>query len=124
MPSARAPRQGGSTRSLRRPMADPGGILGEIVVAKRREAKERLAATSLESLRARAVPTKRSLKASLVRPGARFVFEVKRRSPSLGMLAPGVDAAEVAQAYCGAADAISVLIDQAFFGGSLEDLAR
>jgi indole-3-glycerol phosphate synthase/phosphoribosylanthranilate isomerase len=68
-------------------------------------------------------PTRRSLRAALARPGARFIMEVKKASPSEGAIRPGVDVGEQAGAYRGAADAISVLTDGPFFGGSLADLA-
>jgi indole-3-glycerol phosphate synthase/phosphoribosylanthranilate isomerase len=49
-------------------------------------------------------------------------MEVKRASPSEGMLREAADPAALARAYRGAADAVSVLIDTPFFGGSLADL--
>ncbi|MEA3063943.1 MAG: indole-3-glycerol phosphate synthase / phosphoribosylanthranilate isomerase, partial [Sphingomonadales bacterium] len=55
--------------------------------------------------------------------GARFVMEVKRGSPSGGAIRPGADAGALARAYRGAADAISVLTDAPYFGGSLDDIA-
>jgi indole-3-glycerol phosphate synthase/phosphoribosylanthranilate isomerase len=98
------------------------GVLGEIVARKRVDVAARLAGVALEALRERAQPTRRSLKAALARPGARFIMEVKRVSPSEGALRKAVDPAEMARAYHGAADAISVLTDTPYFGGSLEDL--
>jgi indole-3-glycerol phosphate synthase / phosphoribosylanthranilate isomerase len=95
-------------------MAD---LLAAIVARKRIDVAARLGGASLA-----AVPTRRSLKAALARPGARFVMEVKKASPSAGRLS-GADAATQARAYAGAADAISVLTDGPFFGGSLDDLA-
>lgn len=95
------------------------GVLGEILARKRSDVAARLPACPLDA----AEPTRRSLKAVLARPGARFIMEVKRSSPSLGGLRPRADAAALARAYRGAADAISVLTDAPFFGGSLEDLA-
>jgi len=51
------------------------------------------------------------------------ISEIKRRSPSKGELAPGLDAAELAQQYeRGGAACLSVLTDVDFFGGSIEDL--
>ncbi len=104
-------------------MRDPGGVLGEIVARKRADVAARLGHCTLDELRAAAQPTGRSLRAALARPGARFVMEVKRASPSAGSLAAGADPAAVARAYRGAADAISVLTDTPYFGGSLADLA-
>jgi indole-3-glycerol phosphate synthase / phosphoribosylanthranilate isomerase len=98
------------------------GVLGEIVRRKRADVAERLGGTSLAELAARAEPTRRSLAAALARPGARFIMEVKRASPSGGSIRAGADPAAYARFYAGAADAISVLTDAPFFGGSLADL--
>ena len=98
------------------------GVLGEIIARKRADVATRFAGVRLEDLRAEAEPTRRSLIAALARPGARFVMEVKRASPSQGELRPEVDPAAMARAYRGAADAISVLTDGPYFGGSFDDL--
>lgn len=51
------------------------------------------------------------------------IAEVKRRSPSKGDLAAGLDPAVIAQDYeRGGAACISVLTDEQFFGGSADDL--
>jgi indole-3-glycerol phosphate synthase / phosphoribosylanthranilate isomerase len=104
-------------------MAEATGILGEIVERKKIDVAARLSGADLGSLRAGAEPTRRSLKAALARPGARFIMEVKRASPSQGALRSGADPAAIASAYRGAADAVSVLTDTPYFGGSLDDLA-
>lgn len=103
-------------------MRDPGGVLGEIVARKRTDVAERLKGRGLEDLRAEAHPTTRSLAAALSRPGARFVMEMKRTSPSKGASA-GHEPGAVARAYSGVADAVSVLTDTPYFGGSFADLA-
>ncbi|HYW17404.1 MAG TPA: bifunctional indole-3-glycerol-phosphate synthase TrpC/phosphoribosylanthranilate isomerase TrpF [Allosphingosinicella sp.] len=99
-------------------MAETSGILAEIVARKRVDVAARLGGFGLDS----AEPTRLSLRAALARPGARFIMEVKRGSPSGGAIRPGADAATLARAYRGAADSISVLTDAPYFGGSLEDL--
>jgi len=98
------------------------GVLGEIVARKRIDVAQRLARRSLDSLREAARPTSRSLRAALAQPGARFIMEVKRVSPSQGSLRAEVDPRAIARAYRGAADGISVLTDTPYFGGSLDDL--
>ena len=104
-------------------MADPGGVLGEIVARKRADVVARFGSVTLDELRGRTEPTRRSFKAALARPGARFVMEVKRASPSAGSLRAEADPAALARAYRGAADALSVLTDAPYFGGSHADLA-
>jgi indole-3-glycerol phosphate synthase/phosphoribosylanthranilate isomerase len=104
-------------------MLEPGGVLGEIVARKAKDVAERLSGRSLDDLRAKAEPTTRSLRAALARPGARFIMEVKRTSPSQGELRAAADPVAIARAYRGAADAISVLTDGPYFGGSFEDLS-
>lgn len=53
------------------------------------------------------------------------VAEVKRRSPSAGVIRGDLDPVAYASAYqAGGAVAVSVLTEEAHFGGSLEDLAR
>jgi indole-3-glycerol phosphate synthase/phosphoribosylanthranilate isomerase len=93
-------------------MAD---VLARIVTRKRSEVAARLSGPVA------AEPTTRSLHAALARPGARFIMEVKRASPSGHRSAVSVEAAVAA--YAPVADAISVLTDGADFGGSLADLA-
>lgn len=104
-------------------MAKPAGILGEIAAAKRAELASRFAGVSLDALRARARPTTRGLAAVLAADGARFILEIKKASPSAGSIRPAVDPAALARGYAGVADALSVLTDAGFFGGSLDDLA-
>ena len=103
-------------------MADPSGVLGRIAAAKRAELARRFDGVSIDALRARARPSRRSLAAALTQPGARFILEIKKASPSAGMIRAGADPAALARGYAGVADALSVLCDREYFGGSLDDL--
>jgi indole-3-glycerol phosphate synthase len=68
-------------------------------------------------------PAPVSLRQSLARPGMAVIAEIKRASPSRGLLVEVVEAADIAGQYvAGGAAAISVLTDEPFFRGSLEDM--
>jgi indole-3-glycerol phosphate synthase len=101
--------------------------LTEIMAWKRREIAPLLrpvAATELAQLHA-SLPPVPSFTAALRRADGRLavIAEIKRRSPSAGDIQAGADALGSARRYQAAgADALSVLTDQKFFGGSLDDL--
>ena len=64
---------------------------------------------------------------ALQRPDGKLavISEIKRRSPSAGDIKAGASALEQAQRYQKAgADALSILTDQKFFGGTLDDLRQ
>jgi indole-3-glycerol phosphate synthase/phosphoribosylanthranilate isomerase len=103
-------------------VADPAGVLGEIAAAKRIDLERRFAGVEIDALRRRSMPTRRSLTATLARPGARFILEIKKASPSHGAIRTDADPTAIARGYAGVADALSVLTDGAYFGGSLADL--
>lgn len=94
-------------------MAD---VLGEIVAHKRQEVAERLRGFDASGI----APTARSLRSALARPGARFLMEVKRASPSGHRSSHSVETA--ISAYSGVADAVSVLTDARYFAGSFAAL--
>jgi len=101
-------------------------ILDDILARTRADLavrREQVSQSVLEAACARLAPA-RSLAAALRRPGAvACIAEHKRRSPSAGWIRQGSDVVEVARAYAGAgAAALSVLTDEPFFGGSLDDL--
>ncbi len=102
-----------------------GSVLDAIVMAKRADLEAELAAAPLTAVRAaaeRAGPTP-DFGDALRGPGVSLVAEIKRASPSKGVLAEAVDPPELARRYAHAgADAISVLTEQHRFGGSMADL--
>ena len=75
---------------------------------------------------ARALPVTRGFAEQLV-VGSReqlcVIAEIKRKSPSKGVLHPELNAANISALYeQGGASCLSVLTDEDFFGGSIEDL--
>ena len=95
----------------------------EAIVAHKRElVRRRRAETPEAALAVRAAPTTRSLRAALSAPGPRFIFECKRASPSAGVLRARYDPVALARALAPYADALSILTEERFFGGSLADL--
>jgi indole-3-glycerol phosphate synthase len=103
-------------------------ILDDIVRTKREELATRRVAVPEARLVAacRELPPARDF-ASALRPppgGVRVVAELKKASPSRGVLATDFDPTGLARVYAaGGAAAISVLTDERYFQGHLETLA-
>jgi len=105
-------------------------ILDRIVDAKRLEVASRMAERPVEAVVAAAAsaPAARDFRAAITGPtphGIHLIAEIKRKSPSAGLLVEDFDPVRIARSYYGAgASAISVLTDEAYFGGSLAMLAE
>lgn len=102
-------------------------ILSQILADKRKEVEERKRAVSLQEVESRAQTAGgvRGFLSQLRRfaPVA-LIAEVKRASPSKGIIVEDFQPVEIAQAYeRGGAACISVLTDENYFCGSLSDLA-
>jgi indole-3-glycerol phosphate synthase/phosphoribosylanthranilate isomerase len=98
--------------------------LEAILAHKRQELAGRQAAVPLAALRERAVPTTRRFAEALRRGWPGFILEVKFASPSGGIIRAGADLGPIVASYGRHADAVSVLTDERFFGGSLARLAE
>jgi indole-3-glycerol phosphate synthase len=102
-------------------------ILDDILARTRADLDGRRARRPLAEVAAAAAarPPASPLGHALRRPGTiTCIAEFKRRSPSAGWIRQGADAADVTARYAAAgAAALSVLTDEPFFGGTLEDLA-
>ncbi len=105
-------------------------ILDTIVANKREEVRERQSHTSMEELRKRieSLPRCRNFYKAVTKGNVRginVIAEVKKASPSAGVIRPDFDPVAIARTYekCGA-DAISVLTDEKYFQGRLEYVNR
>lgn len=89
-------------------------VLTEIIAKKRervREAKSRV--------------RPHALRRAVEKEGINVIAEFKRRSPSKGMIREGANPIEIARAYeAGGAVAMSVLTEEDYFAGSLDDLRQ
>jgi len=102
-------------------------ILDTIVAHKREELKALKARRPLNELRADAgiTPPARDFAAALAAPGVQLIAEIKRASPSKGVFQTDLDPAAQARTYVeNGVGAISVLTDEHFFQGHLDDLRR
>src|SRR5580698_1444142 len=101
-------------------------ILHTIVEARKKSVEHRQGVLPLAALKI-AVETKapkpRGFAEALSRPGINVISELKRASPSLGMIREDYDPISLASGFERAgASAISVLTEEEFFRGSMADL--
>ena len=102
-----------------------GNILDTIIADKREEVRRRRDQVSLDQLKERVadLPRCRNFYKAVTKPnrrGLNVIAEVKKASPSAGLIRVDFDPVTIAQTYerCGA-DAISVLTDEKYFQGRL-----
>ncbi|MBA1446696.1 MAG: indole-3-glycerol phosphate synthase TrpC [Chromatiales bacterium] len=112
-------------------MSDTPDILKKIVLRKQEEIAERSARISLQALRSKldaAEPCRGfadAIAARIATGGAGVIAEIKRASPSKGLLREDFRPAEIARSYAeGGAACLSVLTDIDFFQGSDEYLKQ
>jgi indole-3-glycerol phosphate synthase len=98
--------------------------LSEIVESKRYEVETKKRSTPIERLRGTRTSPVRDFAGALSRPGMSVIAEIKKKSPSRGVMREAaVDVAALAREYAaGGAAALSVLTDGPAFGGCDEDL--
>jgi len=110
-------------------MAEAADILTRILARKAEEVAARKSATSLATIRHRAMEAApctgfHPALAHAVHEGrAAVIAEIKQASPSRGVIRPGFDCAAIARSYRdGGATCLSVLTDADFFQGRDENL--
>jgi len=105
-------------------------ILDKIVDSKRSEVEQAKRTRSLGDLAASAAscPPSRDFATAVMDAAAtdvRLIAEIKKASPSAGLILPSFDPVAIAQVYHAAgAAALSVLTDEPFFQGRLEFIAQ
>ncbi len=98
-------------------------ILARIVAKKREELRSASPTPEWDQQAALRMASRRDFRAALMAKTPAIIAEVKKASPSKGVLSADFDAARIARQYeSGGASAISVLTDESFFQGSLADL--
>ncbi len=101
-------------------------FLTDIAADKYKEVELKKQAIGIEALMKTigVIPPPRSFEQALeVNETPRIIAEIKRRSPSKGLFAESLDIKQIAAGYADAgASAISILTDEIYFGGSIDDL--
>ncbi len=104
----------------------PSNFLERILAHKQAEVEQRRSRVPEIELRHRSrdlAPPRDLLQALRVAERLAVIAEIKKASPSAGVLRPSFDPLQIAQSYVAAgAEAISVLTDEDFFQGSLQYL--
>ena len=106
---------------------EPGKFLSEILAARRAAVEEAKVRVSLAEVRRQAEERKerRDFREALIGEGVKVISELKKASPSKGVLRTDFDPEAIARAYeqAGAA-ALSVLTEEQYFQGSLDYLKQ
>lgn len=105
-------------------------VLSEIIEKKRERVSAAKVITPLDQMRSlasevRATAKRHALRTALQSDGINIIAEFKRRSPSKGMIRADANVIDIARSYeTGGAIAMSVLTEEDYFAGSLDDLRQ
>ena len=103
-------------------------VLSEIIAKKRQRVAQAKELVSFDELRSHALARRETVKphalrAALERDGVNIIAEFKRRSPSKGVIREDADLASIVRSYqAGGAAALSILTEEDYFDGSLQNL--
>jgi indole-3-glycerol phosphate synthase len=98
-------------------------FLAEIIERKRQRLESAKQDTPPDSFEIR--PNSHRFRHALLRDGINIIAEFKRRSPSKGLIRGDADLSQIVKSYeAGGASAISVLTEEDYFSGSLDDLRQ
>jgi indole-3-glycerol phosphate synthase len=96
-------------------------ILSDIIGRKRERLESAKRAVRFDGIEKRSNPHR--LRQALLRDGINIIAEFKRRSPSKGIIRAHADLQQIVKSYkAGGAAALSVLTEEDYFSGSLDDL--
>lgn len=106
-------------------------FLSDIINSKKLRVAEAKRQRPIEDLRAAAIEVRNNAKPHALlaalrkRKGINIIAEIKRASPSRGLIRDDIDVANIARAYeSGGAMAISVVTEEDRFQGKLDDLSK
>lgn len=97
-------------------------VLHDIISYKRALVEQKI--ETLLALENKVHPSERDFYQALKNNAAAFICEIKLQSPSQGVIRTDTNISEIARVYAPFADAISVLADEKFFGGSLTNVQK
>lgn len=103
-------------------------VLSEIIAKKRERVEQAKALVAFDALRSQALAKRakskpHALRSALENEGINIIAEFKRRSPSKGVIREDADLESIVRSYqAGGAAALSILTEEDYFDGSLENL--
>ena len=100
-------------------------ILEKIIKYKRLEIEQNKEKISINKMESGNFPEIRNFKSALKKDGISVIAEIKRMSPSAGIIRENFNPIQIANVYQeNKASAISILTDQKFFGGSSDYISK
>ncbi|MFH1565280.1 MAG: bifunctional indole-3-glycerol-phosphate synthase TrpC/phosphoribosylanthranilate isomerase TrpF [bacterium] len=99
-------------------------ILNEIIEYKKQEIAKAKKKRSLSCFINDLKPSGRNFKKAISKEGINLIAELKKTSPSVGVISKNFDINKIIKIYNKYASAISILTDKNFFSGSLKNLKK